>query len=118
MIKNQADGYRLRRAVRTMIDRRTAHSGMVLQNEAANIVPGCHRRGGAAHGYSRQRHLSKWYRRKDDRLVPWRKHWGDPLPRCSESSIAPHGAAVRDAVELAINEDKTIRITANCTAAF
>ncbi|MGA8230128.1 MAG: EAL domain-containing protein [Candidatus Acidiferrales bacterium] len=112
VIKNQADGYRLRRMVRTMIDRR-AVLATSLTNEAANVVLDaigeavlrvdiC---GNVIYLNGMAVKMTGWSR--EEAL-------GRPVADVLRIIDRANGAMVREAVELAIQEDKTVRLTANC----
>jgi PAS domain-containing protein len=87
VIKNQSDGYRLRRVVRTMIDRRAAVATL-LKNEAASValdaigeaVLRVDIRGNVIYLNGMAAKMTGWSR--EEAL-------GAPSRRCSESSIAP-----------------------------
>jgi len=115
VIKNQADGYRLRRVVRTMIDRRTVLATL-LTNEAANVVLDAigeavlrvDTRGNVLYLNAVAAKMTGWSREEA---------MGRPVADVLRVIDRAHGAAVRDVIEVATNEDKTVRITArakNC----
>jgi diguanylate cyclase (GGDEF)-like protein/PAS domain S-box-containing protein len=114
VIKNQADGYRLRRVVRTMIDRRTSLAAW-FTNEAANIVLDAI---GEAVLRVDTRGIVIYLNGIAVKMTGWSREeaMGRPVAEVLRVIDRAHGAAVRDAVEVAINEDKTVRITAHCNS--
>jgi diguanylate cyclase (GGDEF)-like protein/PAS domain S-box-containing protein len=112
VIENQSDGYRLRRVVHTMIDRRAAVATL-LKNEAASValdaigeaVLRVDIRGNVIYLNGMAAKMTGWSR--EEAL-------GRPIAEVLRIIDRANGAAVRDAVEIAIQEDKTIRLTANC----
>jgi diguanylate cyclase (GGDEF)-like protein/PAS domain S-box-containing protein len=112
VIKNLADGYRLRRVVRTMIDRRGAAAAS-LKNEAASVameaigeaVLRVDIRGNVIYLNAMAAKMTGWSR--DEAL-------GRPVAEVLQIIDRANGAAVRNAVEVAIQEDRTVRLTAKC----
>jgi diguanylate cyclase (GGDEF)-like protein/PAS domain S-box-containing protein len=112
LVKNQADGYRLRRAVRTMMDRRAANA-MLLENEVANIT--LDSIGEAVLRTNRQCNIV-YLNRIAENMTGWRREeaLGRPIADVLRIIDVVSGVVVRNAVEIVMQEDKTARVTANC----
>src|ERR1700723_1314377 len=112
LVKNQVDGYRLRRAVRTMMDRRAANA-MILENEVANLTLGSI--GEAVLRTDRQGNIV-YLNRIAENLTGWRREeaLGRPVAEVLRIIDVVSGAMVRNAVEIVMQEDRTARVTANC----
>jgi len=112
LVKNQADGYRLRRAVRTMMDRRAANA-MLLENEVANMT--LDSIGEAVLRTDRQGNIV-YLNRIAENLTGWRREeaLGRPVAEVLRIIDVVSGAMVRNAVEIVMQEDRTARVTANC----
>jgi diguanylate cyclase (GGDEF)-like protein/PAS domain S-box-containing protein len=112
VVKNETDGYRLRRGVRAMMDRRVT-AAISLKNEAANLaldaigeaVLRTDTRGNVIYLNGMAAKMTGWSR--EDAL-------GRPVADVLRIIDRAKGAAVRNAVEVATNEDKTVRLIANC----
>jgi diguanylate cyclase (GGDEF)-like protein/PAS domain S-box-containing protein len=112
LVKNQADGYRLRRTVRTMMDRRAANA-MLLENEVANMT--LDSIGEAVLRTDRQGNIV-YLNRVAENMTGWRREEALERPVADVLRIIDvvSGAMVRNAVEIVMQEDKTVRVTANC----
>jgi diguanylate cyclase (GGDEF)-like protein/PAS domain S-box-containing protein len=112
LVKNQADGYRLRRAVRTMMDRRAANA-MLLENEVANMT--LDSIGEAVLRTNRQCNIV-YLNRIAENMTGWRREeaLGRPIADVLRIIDVVSGVVVRNAVEIVMQEDKTARVTANC----
>src|ERR1700691_1698256 len=112
LIKNQADGYRLRRAVRTMMDRR-ATDAMLLENQVANTT--LDSIGEAVLRTDRQGNIV-YLNRIAENMTGWRRE--EALGRSVADVLriidAFDRAAVHNTVQIVMHEDKTTRVTANC----
>src|SRR6202050_2576166 len=112
LVKNQVDGYRLRRAVRSMMDRRAANA-MLLENEVAHVtldsigeaVLRTDRRGNIVYLNRIAENMTGWLREQA---------LGCPVVDVLRIVDVVSGAAVRNEVEIVMQEDKTARVTANC----
>src|ERR1700693_1465252 len=112
LVKNQADGYRLRRAVRTMMDRR-ATDAILLENQVANIT--LDSIGEAVLRTDRQGNIV-YLNRIAENMTGWHREegLGGPVADVLRIVDVVSRALVRNAVELVMQEDKTARVTANC----
>ena len=112
LVKNQADGYRLRRTVRTMMDRR-ATNAMLLENQVANLT--LDSIGEAVLRTDRQGNIV-YLNRIAENMTGWRQEEALGCPAMDVLRIIDvvSGAVVRNEVEIAMQEDKTARITTNC----
>jgi diguanylate cyclase (GGDEF)-like protein/PAS domain S-box-containing protein len=112
LVKNQADGYRLRRAVRTMMDRR-ATNAILLENQVANIT--LDSIGEAVLRTDRQGNIV-YVNRIAENMTGWNREeaLGRPVADVLRIVDVVSRALVRNAVELVMQEDKTARVTANC----
>jgi diguanylate cyclase (GGDEF)-like protein/PAS domain S-box-containing protein len=112
LVKSQADGYRLRWAVRTMMDRRTAES-MKLENEVANITLDSI---GEAVLRTDIRGNVTYLNRIAEKMTGWCREeaLGRPVADVLRIVDRVSGAPARNAVEIVLAEDKTTRVTANC----
>jgi len=112
VLKNQPDGYRLRRTVRTLIDLRAA-AAMSLKNEAASVamdaigeaVLRTDTRGNVIYLNAMAAKMTGWSREKA---------LGQPVADVLPTIDKANRAAVRSAVAVAINDDETVTLTANC----
>ena len=112
VFKNQPDAYRLRRAVRMMIGLR-ATAAMSLKNEAASVVLDAigeavlrtDTRGNVIYLNGMAVKMSGWSR--EEAL-------GQPISDVLRIVDRANGTAIRNVVEVTINEDKTVRLRANC----
>ncbi len=114
LVKNQVDGYRLRRAVRTMMDRRVTDA-MLLENEVANMT--LDSIGEAVLRTDRQGNIV-YLNRIAENMTGWRREeaLGRPVGDVLRIIDVVSGAVVRNAVEIVMQEDKTARVTANCVS--
>jgi len=112
LVKNQVDGYRLRRAVRAMMDRRAVNA-MLLENEVANMT--LDSIGEAVLRTDRQGNIV-YLNRIAENLTGWRREeaLGRPVAEVLRIIDVVSGAMVRNAVEIVMQEDRTARVTANC----
>jgi diguanylate cyclase (GGDEF)-like protein/PAS domain S-box-containing protein len=112
LVKNQADGYRLRRAVRTMMDRR-ATNAILLENQVANIT--LDSIGEAVLRTDRQGNIV-YLNRIAENMTGWHREeaLGRPVADVLRIVDVVSHALVRNAVEIVMQEDKTARVTANC----
>ncbi len=112
VVKNQADGYRLRRAVRTMMDRR-ATKEILLENQVANMT--LDSIGEAVLRTDRQGNIV-YLNRVAENMTGWRRAeaLGRPVADVLRIVDVVSRALVRNAVEIVMQEDKTARVTANC----
>jgi len=112
LVKNQADGYRLRRAVRTMMDRR-ATSAILLENRVANIT--LDSIGEAVLRTDRQGNIV-YLNRIAENMTGWHREeaLGRPVADVFRIVDVVSRVLVRNAVEIVMQEDKTARVTANC----
>jgi diguanylate cyclase (GGDEF)-like protein/PAS domain S-box-containing protein len=112
LVKNQADGYRLRRAVRTMMDRR-ATDAMLLENQVANTT--LDSIGEAVLRTDRQGNIV-YLNRIAENMTGW--HREEALGRSVADVLriidALDRAAVHNTVHIVMHGDKTTRVTANC----
>jgi diguanylate cyclase (GGDEF)-like protein/PAS domain S-box-containing protein len=112
LVKNQADGYRLRRTVRTMIDRRAAEA-ISLENEVANVTLDSI---GEAVLRTDIRGNVTYLNRIAEKMTGWRRD--EALGRSVADVLRiidrVSGAPARNAVEIVMQEDKITRLTANC----
>src|ERR1700730_8242167 len=105
LVKNQADGYRLRRTVRTMIDRRAAEA-ISLENEVANVTPDSigeavlrtDIRGNVTYLNRVAEKMTGWFR--DEAL-------GRPIADVLRLVDCVSGAAIDNAVATVIHGDRT-----------
>jgi len=111
LVKNQADGYRLKRAVGTLMDRRSAEA-LLLENEVANatldsIEEGVLRtdiRGNVLYLNRMAETMTGWLRKEA---------LGRPVADVLRIIDGISGAGVRDAVEIVMREDKAGVVTTN-----
>jgi diguanylate cyclase (GGDEF)-like protein/PAS domain S-box-containing protein len=112
LLKNQADGYRMRQALRTMMERRSTQA-IVLENQVSNVtldsigeaVLRTDAHGNVAYLNRIAEDLTGWSQKK-----ALGRHVADVLRIIDAVS----GVAVRDALEIVMQEDKTAGVTANC----
>jgi diguanylate cyclase (GGDEF)-like protein/PAS domain S-box-containing protein len=108
LIKNQADGYRLRLAVRTMMDRRAA-AERFLKNDAANVTLD-------AMGEAVLRtdiHATVTYlNRTAEKMTGWTREdaLGRPIADVLRMIDANSGAVVNRSVEIMLQDDKNARV--------
>ena len=112
LVKNQVDGYRLRRAVRAMMDRRAVNA-MLLENEVANMTLDSI---GEAVLRTDRRGNIVYLNRIAENMTGWRREeaLGRPIADVLRVIDVVSGAEVRNAVEIVMEEDETARVTANC----
>jgi diguanylate cyclase (GGDEF)-like protein/PAS domain S-box-containing protein len=112
VFKNQPDGYRLRRAVRTMISLR-ATTAISVKNEAASVALDSI---GEAVLRTDTRGTVIYLNGMAARMTGWSRE--EALGRHVEEVLRivdrTTGGAIRNVVEIAMREDKTIVLTANC----
>jgi diguanylate cyclase (GGDEF)-like protein/PAS domain S-box-containing protein len=112
VVKNQLDDYRLRRAVRTLIGLR-ATAALSLKNEAASValeaigeaVLRTDTSGNVIYLNGMAAKMAGWHREEAI---------GQPVAGVLQIVDRANGTAIRNAVELAMNEDKNVRLTVNC----
>jgi diguanylate cyclase (GGDEF)-like protein/PAS domain S-box-containing protein len=112
VVKNQADGYRLRRAVRTMLDHR-ATNAIMLENQAANTT--LDSIGEAVVRTDNQGNIV-YLNRTAEKMTGWRRDeaLGRPVADVLRILDVVSRGLVRNAVEVVMQEDKTTKVTANC----
>jgi diguanylate cyclase (GGDEF)-like protein/PAS domain S-box-containing protein len=108
LLKNQADGYRLRLAVRTMMDRR-ASAALLLENEAANVT--LDSMGEAVLRtdiYSKVTYLN----RTAEKMTGWTREeaLGRPIADVLRIIDAASGIVVGSPVDIMLQEDKNTRL--------
>jgi diguanylate cyclase (GGDEF)-like protein/PAS domain S-box-containing protein len=112
VVKNQADGYRLTRAVRAMMDRRVAEI-MVLEIEATNVAL-------VSIGEAVLRtdiHGNVIYLNKmAETMTGWcrKEALGRPVSDVLRIVDRPSGATASNALKIAIGKDKIASLTATC----
>ncbi len=108
VIKNQADGYRLRLALRTMLDRRVA-AAMLLRNEAANVTLDSM---GEAVLRTDTRTNITYLNRIAEKMTGWTREeaLGRPIADVLRIIDAVSGAVVGNQVETILQEDKSTRL--------
>jgi diguanylate cyclase (GGDEF)-like protein/PAS domain S-box-containing protein len=113
VLKNQSDGYRLRRAVRTLIGLR-ATAAMSLKNEAASVALDAI---GEAVVRTDTRGIVIYLNAMAAKMTGWTREeaLGQPIADVLRIIDRANGAAARNVVEVAINKDKIVRLTASCT---
>jgi len=113
LLKNQADGYRFRRAVRSMINRRAAEA-MVVENEFANVTLDLI---GEAVLRTDVRGNVTYLNRVAEKMTGWSREeaLGRPAADVLRIIDGVTGGAVPNAVEIVAQEDKRASVTANCT---
>src|ERR1700719_3146199 len=112
LVKNQADGYRLRRTVHTMKHRRTS-GAMLLENEVANVTLDSSGEGVLrADLHSNVTYLD----RMAEEMTGWRREeaLGRPMGNVLRLIDSVSGAAAGDAAEIAMHEGKAAKEMANC----
>jgi len=112
LVKNQADGYRLRRAVRTMMECR-ATDAILLENQVANLT--LDSIGEAVLRTDRQGNIV-YLNRIAENMTGWLREQalGCPVVDVLRIIDVVSGTVVRNEVEIVMQEDKTARVTANC----
>ena len=112
LVKNQADGYRLRRTVHTMMHRRTSEA-MLLENEVANVTLDS-----IGEGVLRtDLHSNVTYlNRMAEEMTGWRREeaLGRPMGDVLRLTDSVSGAAVGNAVGIAMQEGKAAEEMAKC----
>ena len=113
LLKNQADGYRLRQAVRAMINRSAAEA-IMAENESANVTLDLI---GEAVLRTDIHGTVTYLNRVAEKMTGWSREeaLGRPVADVLRIIDGISGGAVRNAVEIVIQEDKTASVTANCT---
>src|SRR6202521_2560303 len=112
LVKNQADGYRLRRTLRTMMDRR-ATDAIVLENEVNNVT--LDSIGEAVLRTDLHGNVT-YLNRIGERMTGWCREEavGRPVADVLRIVDVVSGAAIGNAVNIVMQEDKTAGATANC----
>jgi diguanylate cyclase (GGDEF)-like protein/PAS domain S-box-containing protein len=112
LLKNQADGDRLRRAVRTMLDRRAAEA-MLVENEVANVT--LDSIGEAVLRTDLSGNVT-YLNRIAEKMTGWCREeaLGRPVADVLRIIDGVSGAAIGNAVKIVMHEDKIARVTANC----
>src|ERR1700678_1329577 len=112
LVKNPADGYRLRRAVRAMMERRST-AAVLLENQVANVT--LDSIGEAVLRTDIDGNVA-YLNRIAENLIGWRqeKALGRPVAEVLRIVDPVNGATVRDALEIVMREDKTAGVTAHC----
>jgi diguanylate cyclase (GGDEF)-like protein/PAS domain S-box-containing protein len=112
LVKNQGDGYRLKQAVRTMMERRSTEA-MLLENQVANVT--LEAIGEAVLRADTHGNIA-YLNRIAENLTGWRQETalGRPVADVLRIVDAGSGAPVRDALEIVMWEGKTAGVTANC----
>jgi len=112
LVKNQADGYRLRRTLRTMMDRR-ATEAIVLENEVNNVT--LDSIGEAVLRTDLHGNVT-YLNRIGERMTGWCREEavGRPVADVLRIVDVVSGAAIGNAVNIVMQEDKTAGATANC----
>jgi diguanylate cyclase (GGDEF)-like protein/PAS domain S-box-containing protein len=112
LVKNQADGYRLRRAVRTMMDHRAAEA-MVLEKEVANATLDS-----IGEAVLRTDLIGNvtYLNRVAEKMTGWSREeaLGRPVAEVLRIIDGLSGASIGNVVKIVVQEDKTARVTANC----
>ncbi|MHB8525208.1 MAG: putative bifunctional diguanylate cyclase/phosphodiesterase [Candidatus Acidiferrales bacterium] len=113
LLKNQTDGYRLRQAVRAMINRSAAEA-IMAENESAHVTLDLI---GEAVLRTDIRGNVTYLNRVAEKMTGWSREeaLGRPVADVLRIIDGGSGGAVRNAVEIVIQEDKTASVTANCT---
>jgi diguanylate cyclase (GGDEF)-like protein/PAS domain S-box-containing protein len=111
LIKNRGNGYRLRRMVHTMMDRR-ATEALLLQNEAANVTLDSI---GEAVLCTDMSGNVTYLNRIAEEMTGWCREEARGLPVAEVLHIidAVSGAVVGNPVEIVMQKDETARVTAN-----
>jgi diguanylate cyclase (GGDEF)-like protein/PAS domain S-box-containing protein len=112
LIKNQTDGYRLRRAVRTMMDQRAAEA-LVLENEVTNVTLDSI---GEAVLRTDIRGNVTYLNRMAEKMTGWCREEarGRPVSEVLRIVDGVSGATIGDALKIVMHEDKTVGVTATC----
>src|SRR5487761_996199 len=113
LLKNQADGYRLRQAVRAMINRSAAEA-IMAENESANVTLDLI---GEAVLRTDIHGTVTYLNRVAEKMTGWSREeaLGRPVADVLQIVDGVGGGAVRNAVEIVIQGDKRASVTANCT---
>jgi diguanylate cyclase (GGDEF)-like protein/PAS domain S-box-containing protein len=117
VVKNQSVGHRLRAVVRTMIDRRVAEAeatALVLQNEVAKLTLDAIEEAVLRTDTNGD---VTYLNRMAERLTGWCREeaMGRPIVEVLRIIDSASGAAIHNAVEIVIGEDRTQKLAANCT---
>jgi diguanylate cyclase (GGDEF)-like protein/PAS domain S-box-containing protein len=108
LVKNQADGYRLRLAVRTMMDRRAA-TAVLLENETANVTLDS-----MGEAVLRTDIHSKvtYLNRTAEKMTGWTREeaLGRPIADVLRIIDAASGIVVGSPMEIMLQEDKNTRV--------
>jgi diguanylate cyclase (GGDEF)-like protein/PAS domain S-box-containing protein len=111
VVKNQADGYRLRRAVRTMMNRRSAEVTL-LENEINNVTLDS-----IGEGVLRTdlRGNVTYLNRIAEKMTGWSREeaLGRPVADVLRIIDAVTGATMGNAVNIVMQEDQSSKVTAN-----
>jgi diguanylate cyclase (GGDEF)-like protein/PAS domain S-box-containing protein len=112
LLKQQADGSRLRRAVRTMLDRRASHA-VFLENEVANMT--LDSIGEAVLRTDVSGNVT-YLNRVAEKMIGWCREeaQGRPVAEVLQLIDGVSRAAVGNALGIAVQEDKTASSMANC----
>src|ERR1700683_2657349 len=112
LVKNPADGYRSRRAVRAMMERRST-AAVLLENQVANVT--LDSIGEAVLRTDIHGNVA-YLNRIAENLIGWRqeKALGRPVAEVLRIVDPVNGATVRDALEIVMREEKTAGVTAHC----
>jgi diguanylate cyclase (GGDEF)-like protein/PAS domain S-box-containing protein len=108
LVKNQADGYRLRLAVRTMMDRR-ASAAVLLENEAANVT--LDSMGEAVLRTDIHSNVT-YLNRTAEKMTGWTREeaLGRPIADVLRIIDAASGIVIGSPVEIMLQEDKNTRV--------
>jgi diguanylate cyclase (GGDEF)-like protein/PAS domain S-box-containing protein len=108
LIKNQADGYRLRLSLRTMMDRRAAEARL-LKNEAANVT--LDSMGEAVLRTDMGAHVT-YLNRIAEKMTGWTREEaiGRPIADVLRIIDAVSGTVIGNQVETMLREDKNTRV--------
>ena len=111
VVKNQTDGYRLRRAVRTMMNRRSAEA-ILLENEINNVTLDS-----IGEGVLRTDLLGNvtYLNRIAEKMTGWSREeaLGRPVADVLRIIDAVTGATIGNALNIVMQEDQSSRVTAN-----
>jgi len=112
LVRNQADGYRLRRAVRTMTDRRAADA-LLLENEAADVTLDSI---GEAVLRTDISGNVMYLNRIAEKMTGWSREEavGRPVTEVLRIIDGSSGAAVRNVMEIVAQGDKADKVTPRC----
>jgi diguanylate cyclase (GGDEF)-like protein/PAS domain S-box-containing protein len=112
VVKNQGDGYRLKRAVRTMMDQRAAEA-VSLENQVANVTLDSI---GEAVLRTDINCSIVYLNRIAESMTGWRREeaMGRQITDVLRFIDGVSRAVVHNAVEIVMHEDKTVKVTSNC----